>query len=130
MRGKEEALVPEVVTQSDALPAVRTLGIAKRPETAINTAIGRLAHDFLEVEPNFPRVEFLRYPDGRLQLFKPGQILGAEPAGYSENQVVIKGRVTFSSSEDFAVVLPTSRIFLDQPGAEEYMAQLALSWRK
>lgn len=109
----------------------KELGMVKRPETSINTGGRPLTPDvmpanFLSVET---QVFFLRYPDGTLRLFKPGQILGEEPAGYSEENVVVKIRV-IRAGDDFVVVLPATRHMLDQPGAEDALAKYAINWKR
>lgn len=73
-------------------------------------------------------INFLTYPDGTLRLFKRGQIIGEVPAGYSEENAVIKVRVT-RPSEDFVVILPVTRTMLDQPDAMEELAYLAYNWK-
>lgn len=73
-------------------------------------------------------VFFARYPDGTLQLFKPGSILSETPAGYSEERVAVKALVK-SSGEKFMVIIPTTRIWLDSPGAEEKLHRIASEWK-
>lgn len=74
------------------------------------------------------QVDFLRYPDGTLRLFKVGQMLGEIPAGYSDERVVVKIRVR-TASQEFAVIVEVTRKSLDLPGAEDRLAQGALTHR-
>lgn len=83
----------------------------------------------LRLERENVKIQALTYPDGTFRLFKPGQILGEDPAGYSEENVIIKLRVT-RPGDDYVVILPVSRTFLDQPEAKEQIAIAAYNWRK
>jgi hypothetical protein len=74
-------------------------------------------------------VKFACYPDGTLQLFKPGSILSETPAGYSEEKVTVKALVR-KNGEKFMVVIPVYRSWLDHPGAAEELNRIALSWSK
>lgn len=70
-------------------------------------------------------IQFLTYPEDKtIRLFQRGQILGEIPAGYSEEKVCIKVRVT-TPSEDFAVILDTTRTQLDSSGGLDYLAEAA-----
>lgn len=73
-------------------------------------------------------VEFSRYPDGTLRLFKPESILSETPAGYSEERVAVKAIVK-SGGEKFVVILPVLRSWLDTRGAEAALTRIALQWR-
>lgn len=83
------------------------------------------------VKPVDPRGElfFSRYSeDNSLRLYKKGSMLGEDPAGYSDQQVVVKVMVK-RPREQFMVIIPTTRMFLDQPGAEAQLAEIAWAWR-
>lgn len=71
-------------------------------------------------------VQFSRYPDGTLRLYKPGSILDDTPAGYSEQNVVVKALVK-RQSEEFMVTIPITRTQLDNPSAESFLHETAYS---
>lgn len=72
---------------------------------------------------------FSRYQeDGSLRLYKKGSMLGDDPAGYSDREVVVKVLVK-RPSESFMVCIPTTRMALDQPGYEHTLAEIAWAWR-
>lgn len=71
-------------------------------------------------------VMFSRYPDGTLRLYKPGSILDDTPAGYSEENVVVKALVK-RESEEFMVTIPITRTQLDNPSAEKFLHETAYS---
>lgn len=72
-------------------------------------------------------VVFARYPDGMLELFPRGDAVGKTPAGYSDEEVVVKALVR-GNGEKFLVAIPTTRKFLDTEGAENFLANAALGW--
>lgn len=74
-------------------------------------------------------IYFQRYHDGTLQLFPRGSMFEMSPARYSENEVSVKVLVS-SPREKFIVVLPTTRQWLDTPGAEDFLAQKARDWER
>lgn len=71
---------------------------------------------------------FSRYPDGTLRLYKPGSILDDAPAGYSEENVVVKALVK-RESEEFMVTIPITRTQLDNPTTEAFLHETAYSHR-
>lgn len=71
---------------------------------------------------------FSRYPDGTLRLYKPGSILDDTPAGYSEENVVVKALVK-RESEEFMVTIPITRAQLDNPSSEAFLHETAYSHR-
>lgn len=81
--------------------------------------------------PQQDQIVFSRYQeDGSLRLFKQGSMLGDEPAGYSEDPVVVKILVRRPDRRgSFMVCLPVRRAFLDQPNAEQILAERAWEWR-
>lgn len=82
--------------------------------------------------PVDPRGElfFSRYQeDGTLRLYKKGTLLGEDPAGYADREVVVKVLVV-RTSERFMVCIPTTRMALDQPDIERHLAEIAWAWRQ
>lgn len=73
-------------------------------------------------------IMFSRYPDGTLRLYKPGSILDDTPAGYSEENVVVKALVK-RESEEFMVTIPITRTQLDNPSAERFLHETAYRHR-
>ena len=73
-------------------------------------------------------IMFSRYPDSTLRLYKPGSILDDMPAGYSEENVVVKALVK-RVSEEFMVTIPITRTQLDNPSAESFLHETAYSHR-
>lgn len=73
-------------------------------------------------------VMFSRYPDGTLRLYKPGSMLDDTPAGYSEENVVVKALVK-RETEEFMVTIPITRTQLDNPSAEAFLHETAYSHR-
>lgn len=73
-------------------------------------------------------IMFSRYPDGTLRLYKPGSILDDTPAGYSEENVVVKALVK-RETEEFMVTIPITRTQLDNPSAESFLQETAYSHR-
>lgn len=71
---------------------------------------------------------FSRYPDGTLRLYKPGSILDDTPAGYSEENVVVKALVK-RETEEFMVTIPITRTQLDNPTTEAFLHETAYSHR-
>lgn len=91
----------------------------------------RVGKDALETAHLIPArsdavVQFSRYPDGILRLYKPGSILDDTPAGYSEENVVVKALVK-RTSEEFMVTIPITRTQLDNPSAESFLHETAYS---
>lgn len=82
-----------------------------------------------ELERTGDQIQFSKYPDGTLRLYKPDSIIADTPAGYSESRVSVKVMVK-RSNEEFVVTLNTTRMSLDQPGAEDKLAQAAYNWRR
>lgn len=76
-------------------------------------------------------IMFSRYPDGTLRLYKPGSILDDTPAGYSEENVVVKALVKRDNfeNEEFMVTIPITRTQLDNPSAEKFLHETAYSHR-
>lgn len=73
---------------------------------------------------------FQRYPDGVLKLYKKNTIVGDTPAGYSENDVVVRVLVKPVGQEPYVVIIPTTRIQLDAPGYEDFLGRAAWEWRR
>ena len=73
-------------------------------------------------------IMFSRYPDGTLRLYKPGSITDDRPAGYSEENVVVKALVK-REQEEFMVTIPITRTQLDNPSAEAFLHETAYSHR-
>lgn len=119
----DEVIQGEVVTEETALVAAKSFLELIQPRPLPQTPFQ------LELERSKTKILFSKYPDGTLRLYKPDSLIGDTPAGYNEQKVSVKVRVT-SPTEDFMVVLQTTREQLDKPGTEEFLAQNAYRWSR